>query len=83
MVYNGNDPSQTDKNPFWSKNGSNLTKIGLDHGSFGLGSDASMGGECLGTIRTIPDGILWKRSLPDCQNPFLAKNGLKNGQKCL
>ena len=34
-----------------------MPKIGLDHGSFGLESDAPMGGEYLGTIRTIPDGI--------------------------
>ena len=34
-----------------------MPKIGFGNESFGLGSDAPMGGEYSGTIRAIPDGI--------------------------
>ena len=34
-----------------------MPKIGFCCVSFGLGSDAPIGGEYLGTIRTIPDGF--------------------------
>ena len=40
----------------------NFTKVGLDQGVYGLRSDAPMGGEYLGTIRTIADGIKSKWS---------------------
>ena len=35
----------------------NFTQVGLDQGVYGLRSDAPMGGEYLGTIRNIADGI--------------------------
>ena len=57
MVYNGNVPTKSgemQEAPFLVQK---LTKIGFCSGSFGLESDAPIGGECLGTIRTIPDGI--------------------------
>ena len=57
MVYNGNVPTKSGKHHFRSKNGPKMPKIGLDLGSFGLVSDGPVDGECLGTIRTIPDGI--------------------------
>ena len=56
MVHNGNDPTESGKHHFWAKwpkNAQNwVWKLEFDPGT-----EAFIGGEYFGTIRTIPDGF--------------------------